>query len=90
MTLDKRLHMGFTTKVQCIKRKKSRQWYINFPSAFAQAMDFTQSEEVEWVLGERGKIELVRRKPGAGSEKNTAGRPRARRRAAARKRRSRR
>jgi len=37
--------MGCPTKVQSIKRKKSEQWYINFPSAVAQAMAFQQSEE---------------------------------------------
>ena len=37
--------MGYLTKVQTIKRKKSEQWYINFPSAVAQALDFAQSEE---------------------------------------------
>ena len=34
--------MGFATKVQLIKRKASEQWYINFPSAVAQAMEFSR------------------------------------------------
>ena len=29
--------MGFPTKVQLIQRRESEQWYINFPSALAQA-----------------------------------------------------
>ena len=33
--------MGFPTKVQLIKRQASEQWYINFPSALAQAMDLS-------------------------------------------------
>ena len=38
--------MGFPTKVQLIKRQKSEQWYINFPSAVAQAMEFVRGEIV--------------------------------------------
>ncbi len=45
--------MGYRTKVQCIKRQKSEQWYINFPSAIAQAMEFTRSENVEWVISNK-------------------------------------
>ena len=41
--------MGLPTKVQLIKRKASEQWYINFPSALAQAMDFSRGETVEWI-----------------------------------------
>ena len=43
--------MGFPTKVQLIKRKASEQWYINFPSAIAQAMEFSRGETVEWPDG---------------------------------------
>ena len=32
--------MGYPTKVQLIKRKESEQWYINFPSVGAPAMEF--------------------------------------------------
>ena len=36
--------MGFPTKVQLIDRKNSQQWYINFPSALAQAMEFSRGD----------------------------------------------
>ena len=36
--------MGFPTKIQLIKRAKSEQWYINFPSAIAKAMEFERGE----------------------------------------------
>jgi len=42
--------MGYPTKVQLIKRKDSEQWYINFPSAVAQAMEFERGEVVERLL----------------------------------------
>ncbi len=45
--------MGFPTKVQLIKRKQSEQWYINFPSAIAQAMEFERGETVEWTIEDK-------------------------------------
>lgn len=52
--------MGYPTKVQCIKRKSSEQWYINFPAALAQAMEFAQSEIVEWVISDKHHLVLRR------------------------------
>ena len=52
--------MGFPTKVQLIKRKESEQWYINFPSAIAQAMDFERGETVEWTIEDRSLLSLKR------------------------------
>ncbi len=53
--------MGFPTKVQLIKRSASEQWYINFPSAVAQAMDFAKGETVEWVVSDKRHLILVRK-----------------------------
>lgn len=52
--------MGYPTKIQLIKRAKSEQWYINFPSAVAQAMEFEKGEVVEWVIQDKGIIVLKR------------------------------
>lgn len=52
--------MGFPTKVQLIRRKKSEQWYINFPSAIAQAMDFERGEMVEWIIEDKEQLILRR------------------------------
>ena len=52
--------MGYPTKVQLIQRKASEQWYINFPSALAQAMEFTRGETVEWIIEDRRQL-LLRR-----------------------------
>ena len=54
--------MGFPTKVQLIKRKQSEQWYINFPSAIAQAMEFERGETVEWFIEDKGMLALKRQK----------------------------
>jgi hypothetical protein len=52
--------MGFPTKVQLIKRKASEQWYINFPSAVAQAMEFSRGETVEWLIEDKSLLALRR------------------------------
>ena len=52
--------MGYPTKVQLIRRQDSEQWYINFPAAIAQAMDFVKGETVEWVVQDRGHLLLHR------------------------------
>lgn len=52
--------MGFPTKIQLIKRVKSEQWYINFPAAVAQAMEFEKGEVVEWVVENKQKMTLKR------------------------------
>ena len=52
--------MGFKTKIQLIKRAKSEQWYINFPSALAQAMEFDKAEVVEWIVQDKHNLTLSR------------------------------
>ena len=64
--------MGFKTKVQLINRKESQQWYINFPSACAQMMDFEKGEVVEWVLTDTGNLILKRGKDVVQNEKKKA------------------
>jgi hypothetical protein len=55
--------MGYPTKVQLIQRQASEQWYINFPSALAQAMEFTRGETVEWIIEDRSQLRLRRLQP---------------------------
>jgi hypothetical protein len=63
--------MGFPTKVQLIQRQASAQWYINFPSALAQAMEFTRGETVEWFVEDKGLLALRRATPPAAVVKKT-------------------
>ena len=63
--------MGFPTKVQLIKRQTSEQWYINFPSALAQAMDFVRGETVEWTVEDKSLLALRRLHPPAPTLKKT-------------------
>ena len=56
--------MGFKTKVQLIQRRESQQWYINFPSACAQMMNFRKGEVVEWEVTATSDLMLRRIPPG--------------------------
>ena len=64
--------MGFPTKVQLIKRKQSEQWYINFPSAVAQAMEFERGEIFEWIIQDKSQLLLKRRQPTGPVAQSTA------------------
>jgi antitoxin component of MazEF toxin-antitoxin module len=55
--------MGYKTKIQLIKRKESEQWYINFPAALAQAIEFERGEIVEWLVESKNKLILKRHDP---------------------------
>lgn len=57
--------MGYPTRIQQIRRKKSSQWYVNIPAALANAMEFQKGEVVEWVVRENLGLVLVRQKPKA-------------------------
>jgi len=53
--------MGYPTKVQLIHRKKTAdQYYINFPTAIAEAMDFAKGERVEWIIEDKANLILHR------------------------------
>jgi len=63
--------MGFKTKIQLINRKSSQQWYVNFPSACAQMLNFEKGEVVEWVMTEKGDLILKRLKKRKGDGQNS-------------------
>ena len=52
--------MGYNTKIQLIKRKESEQWYVNFPAAVAQAIEFEKGEIVEWLIDDHQHLVLKR------------------------------
>ena len=53
--------MGYPTKVQCISRKESEQFYINFPLPMAQAFELAKGEEVEWTVVDKKHLVLSRK-----------------------------
>jgi antitoxin component of MazEF toxin-antitoxin module len=36
------------------------QWYVNFPAAVAQAIEFQQGEIVEWLIDDHQRLVLNR------------------------------
>lgn len=52
--------MGYKTKIQMISRGRSRQCYVNMPSAIAQAMDFKKGECFEWSIVDGNTLRLKR------------------------------
>lgn len=64
--------MGFPTKVQLIDRQGSQQWYINFPSALAQACEFLRGEVVEWIVKDKNHLVLRRNADPASTVEDSA------------------
>lgn len=54
--------MPYPTTVQLIQRRRSQQWYVNFPAAVANALDFSKGETVEWTVLDRRRLLLARRR----------------------------
>jgi hypothetical protein len=53
--------MSYPIKLQCIKRKSGwRQYYLNIPSALAEAIDCHEGESWAFTLVDRKRILLVR------------------------------
>lgn len=52
--------MGYPTTVQLIARRRSEQWYVNFPAALARALDFKKGEIVTWTIATRRRLVLQR------------------------------
>ena len=54
--------MGYPTKIQLIARQKGKQWYVNFPNALAEAMNFEKGEIVEWEVESLTSLRVTRLK----------------------------
>lgn len=52
--------MGYRTKMQKVERPTNQSFYINFPSALAQAMDVEKGEEFEWIIENKNLCLLKR------------------------------
>jgi len=61
--------MGHPTKIQLIKRQTSEQWYVNFPAALAQALEFDKGEIWEWIVEDKNQLVLRRQIPVASALK---------------------
>jgi len=54
--------MGYPTKIQLISREKGNQWYVNFPNALAEAMNFKKGETVEWEVETIKRLKMTRKR----------------------------
>ena len=54
--------MGYPTKIQLIARQKGNQWYVNFPNALAESMNFEKGETVEWEIETLEVLRMTRRR----------------------------
>lgn len=54
--------MGYPTKIQLISRKKGNQWYVNFPNALAEALNFKKGETVEWEIESIKRLIMTRKR----------------------------
>lgn len=54
--------MGYKTKVQMVNRKYSKQYYVVMPVPLAEAIEIEKGEVVEWVVVDKQKLVLKRRR----------------------------
>ncbi len=52
--------MGYPTKVQCIQRQASQQWYVAVPAALARSLGLQKGETIEWNVQDRRNLLLQR------------------------------
>lgn len=52
--------MGYKVKIQKIQRAANKTYYVNFPGAFAEAVNLEKGEEMEWFIEGRNCFVLKR------------------------------
>ena len=52
--------MGYKVKIQKIQRTTNKTYYVNFPGAFADAVNLEKGEEMEWFIENRNCFVLKR------------------------------
>ena len=70
--------MGYPTKIQLISRQKGNQWYVNFPNALAEALNFVKGETVEWTILSTSCLHMRRRRRRTATAKTTKPSPKRR------------
>jgi hypothetical protein len=55
--------MGYGCKVQKIKRETQNTYYVNLPSAIAEALEIEKGELLEWFIEDRNTLVLKRKIP---------------------------
>ncbi len=52
--------MGYQVKIQKIQRATNKTYYVNFPSALADAIGLRKGESMEWFIEDRNCFVLRR------------------------------
>jgi len=65
--------MGHKIKIQRVERGTTKSYYVNFPTALAEAAQIEKGEELEWLMDDKNTFILRRVIP-----KKPALKPRAR------------
>lgn len=52
--------MGYLTKIQKVERPTNQSFYVNLPSAVAQAMNIEKGEKFEWIIENKNLLLLHR------------------------------
>jgi antitoxin component of MazEF toxin-antitoxin module len=52
--------MGYVTKIQQVVRPTNQSFYVNLPSALAQAMNVEKGEQFEWIIENKNLLLLKR------------------------------
>ena len=64
--------MGYKVKIQKIERATNKTYYVNFPGAFADAVDLEKVVEMEWFIEDRNCFVLKRVKEAGSFRKKQA------------------
>lgn len=52
--------MSYLTKIQKVERPTNQSFYVNLPSALAQAMNIEKGEMFEWIIENKNLLILRR------------------------------
>ena len=52
--------MGYKTKIQKVERPTNRSFYVNMPTALADAIELEKGEEMEWEIENKNVLILKR------------------------------
>lgn len=55
--------MGYITKIQKVERPTNQSFYVNLPSALAQALNIQKGESFEWIIENKNLLLLKRVEP---------------------------
>jgi antitoxin component of MazEF toxin-antitoxin module len=55
--------MGYKTKIQKVQRPTNKSFYVNMPTAIAEALEIEKGEEFEWTVEDKNTLVLKRVNP---------------------------